>query len=426
MAKKVNKRSNRYPVGFQRDAVERMKHCKDISKLAEELGVSRGVLYLWKRKGEGLLSLPGCRTTGTSGSSRRPAGEKDPGTGGQGCQPGGRVGPAQPGSKFFQKCLAKSRGVTPAERRAWRNSIYDEICSWESQGQMTVQRMCELAGVSRASFYRDWEQKAPSEAEIALRDAIQRMALAHRHHGYRRITPLIQRAGFVVGEDKVRRSLKTDNLLAVRRRKFVVTTDSNHRFRVHPNLAEAMELTAVNQLWIADLTYIRLRREFVFLAVVLDAFSRKVIGWELGRTLETRLPIAALEAAIASRRPQPGLVHHSDRGTQYASNEYVKRLEACGAHLSMSRPARPWENGKCESFIKTLKREEIDARRYVSFAELRQHIEEFIEQIYNRVRLHSALGYRSPEEFESSQKPEVKWSPAALSFFRHEEIYPDV
>lgn len=212
----------------------------------------------------------------------------------------------------------------------------------------------------------------------------------------------------------------------MRRRKFVVTTDSNHRFRVHPNLAEAMELTAVNQLWIADLTYIRLRREFVFLAVVLDAFSRKVIGWELGRTLETRLPIAALEAAIASRRPQPGLVHHSDRGTQYASNEYVKRLEACGAHLSMSRPARPWENGKCESFIKTLKREEIDARRYVSFAELRQHIEEFIEQIYNRVRLHSALGYRSPEEFESSQKPEVKWSPAALSFFRHEEIYPDV
>jgi putative transposase len=291
---------------------------------------------------------------------------------------------------------------------------------------MTVQRMCELAGVSRASFYRDWEQKAPSEAEIALRDAIQRMALAHRHHGYRRITPLIQRAGFVVGEDKVRRILKTDNLLAVRRRKFVVTTDSNHRFRVHPNLAEAMELTAVNQLWIADLTYIRLRREFVFLAVVLDAFSRKVIGWELGRTLETRLPIVALEAAIANRRPQPGLVHHSDRGTQYASNEYVKRLEACGAHLSMSRPARPWENGKCESFIKTLKREEIDARRYVSFAELRQHIEEFMEQIYNRVRLHSALGYRSPEEFESSQKPEVKWSPAALSFFRHEEIYPDV
>lgn len=286
--------------------------------------------------------------------------------------------------------------------------------------------MCELAGVSRASFYRDWEQKAPSEAEVALRDAVQRTALAHRDHGYRRITPLVQRAGFVVGEEKVRRILRSDNLLAVRRRKFVLTTDSTHPFRVHPNLAESLELTAINQLWVADITYLRLRREFVFLAVVLDAFSRKVIGWELGRTLETRLPLGALEAAIVGRHPQPGLVHHSDRGTQYASNEYVKRLEACGAHLSMSRPASPWENGKCESFIKTLKREEIDARRYTNFADLRRHLDEFIEQIYNKVRLHSALGYRSPEEFEHSQIPGVKWSPAALSFLRHEEIYPDV
>jgi transposase InsO family protein len=286
--------------------------------------------------------------------------------------------------------------------------------------------MCELTAVSRASFYRDWEQKAPGEAETALRDAVQRIALAHRGHGYRRITPLVQRAGFVVGAEKVRRILKTDNLLAVRRRKFVVTTDSKHRFRVHPNLAESMELTAVNQLWVADITYIHLQREFVFLAVVLDAFSRKAIGWELGRSLATTLPLAALESAIASRHPRPGLVHHSDRGTQYASNEYVQRLEACGAHLSMSRPARPWENGKCESFMKTLKREEIDARRYGSFAELRLHVEEFIEQIYNKVRLHSALDYQSPEEFECAQKPKVKWSPAALSFSRHEEIYPDV
>jgi putative transposase len=267
------------------------------------------------------------------------------------------------------------------------------------------------------------EQKAPSDAEVALRDAVQRTALTHRNHGYRRITPLLQRAGFVVGEEKVRRILRSDNLLAVRRRKFVITTDSNHRFRVHPNLAESMKLTAVNQLWAADITYIRLQREFVFLAVVLDAFSRKAIGWELGRNLETKLALAALEAAITSRRPQPGLVHHSDRGTQYASNDYVQRLEACGAHLSMSRPASPWENGKCESFIKTLKREEIDARRYATFAELRQHVGEFMEQIYNKVRLHSALGHRSPEEFEESQNPEVKWSPAALSFLRHDEIY---
>jgi putative transposase len=291
---------------------------------------------------------------------------------------------------------------------------------------MSIQRMCELTGVSRASFYRDWEQKAPGEAETALRDAVQQTALAHRGYGYRRITPLLQRGGFVVGEEKVRRLMRDDNLLAVRRRKFVVTTDSNHRFRVHPNLAETMELSGVNQLWVADITYIRLRGEFVFLAVVLDAYSRKVIGWELGRTLETKLPLAALEAAIASRQPKPGLVHHSDRGTQYASNDYVKRLESSGAHLSMSRPARPWENGKCESFLKTLKREEIDARRYGSFAELRQHLEEFIEQIYNKVRLHSALGYSSPNEFEQSPGSVEEWSPAALNLLRHEEVHPDV
>ncbi len=286
--------------------------------------------------------------------------------------------------------------------------------------------MCELAGVSRASFYRDWEQKAPSEAEVALRDAVQRAALRHRGYGYRRITPLLQRSGFVVGEEKVRRILRSDNLLAVRRRKFLVTTDSNHRFWVYPNLAESLEVTAVNQLWVADITYLRLRREFVFLAVVVDAFSRKVKGWDLGRTLETRLPLGALEKAIAGRRPQRGLVHHSDRGTQYASNEYVKRLEACGAQISMSRAGRPWENGKCESFIKTLKREEIDARRYRGFAELQEHVDEFIEQVYNKIRIHSALGYCSPEEFEQAQNPGLKWSPGALSFLRHEEIYPDV
>lgn len=285
--------------------------------------------------------------------------------------------------------------------------------------------MCELAGVSRASFYRNWEEKAPEEAEMALRDAVQRLALAHRHHGYRRITRLLHRAGFAVGQEKVRRIMKTDNLLALRRRKFVATTDSKHRFRVHPNLAESMELTAINQLWVADITYIRLRSAFVFLAVVLDAFSRKAIGWALGPDLQTKLPLAALEAAIASRQPPPGVVHHSDRGTQYASNEYVQRLESCGIVLSMSRPASPWENGKCESFINTLKQEEIDARPYRSFAELREHLAEFIEQRYNKVRLHSALGYRSPEEFEQSQDPGVKWTPAALSFLRHEEIYPD-
>jgi putative transposase len=286
--------------------------------------------------------------------------------------------------------------------------------------------MCELAQVSRASFYRHWEQKAPEEAEVALRDAAQKAALKHRGYGYRRIAALLEREGFCASQEKVRRILKADNLLAIRRRKFIPTADSDHPFRVHQNLAEALELSDINQLWVADITYIRLRQEFVYLAVVLDAYSRKVIGWQLGRNLDTSLPLGALEAAIASRHPRPGLVHHSDRGTQYASNQYVKRLEACGAHISMSRPARPWENGKCESFMNTLKREEIDARRYRSFDELQAHVEEFLDQIYNRVRLHSALNYRSPVEFESSLgKTAAKWSPAGLSFLRHEEIYPD-
>ena len=188
---------------------------------------------------------------------------------------------------------------------------------------MTIQRLCEITGVSRASFYRDWEEKAPGEAETALRDEVQRVALQNRSYGYRRITPLVQSVGFMVGEEKVRRILQTDNLLAVRRRKFVVTTDSKHRFQVHPNLARSLELSAINQLWVADITYIRLRAEFVYLAVVMDAYSRKAIGWALDRTLETSLPLAALQAAIANRKPRRGLVHHSDRGTQYASNDYV-------------------------------------------------------------------------------------------------------
>jgi transposase InsO family protein len=293
-----------------------------------------------------------------------------------------------------------------------------------SQGGLSIQRMCELAGVSRASFYRHWEEQEPTAAEMVLRDAVQRAALAHRHYGYRRICVVIERAGFVVGAKKVRRLMRQDNLLAIRHRRFVVTTDSEHPFQVYPNLAQHLHLTALNQLWVADLTYVRVEREFVYLALVLDAYSRRVIGWALDRRMDRGLALAALELAIASRRPQPGLVHHSDRGAQYASADYVDRLEACGAVLSMSRPGRPWENGRCESFIKTLKQEELDARPYRTLEELAQHLEEFIEQVYNRVRLHSALGYQSPVEFERQQP--AQWRPATMSFFRHREIYSDV
>jgi putative transposase len=285
--------------------------------------------------------------------------------------------------------------------------------------------MCELAGVSRASFYRSWEQNEPTAAEMAVRDAIQRACVAHRYYGYRRVAALLRRQGFLVSPKKVRRLMHEDNLIAVRRRKFVVTTESSDRFRVHPNLAESLEITDLNQLWVADLTYLRLEREFAYLAVVLDAYSRRVIGWALGRSLEVGLTLDALEQAITARQPQPGLVHHSDQGVQYACQSYVDRLECCGAVLSMSRPGSPWENGRCESFIKTLKYEELEARPSRTIEELREHVTEFIDQIYNMKRLHSALAYCSPIEFEQQHESDRAWRPATLSFLRHEEIYSD-
>lgn len=285
-----------------------------------------------------------------------------------------------------------------------------------------------MTGVSRASFYRNWEQKAPHEAEMKLRDAIQRLALAHRSYGYRRIAPLLQNEGFVISAKQVRRIMREDNLLAIRRRKFKVTAKEDPEVAVHPNLASSMHLTGVGQLWVADLTYIWLRHEFVFLAVVLDGYSRKVVGWALGRQLDASLPLLALERALTNHPPPPGLVHHSDRGSQYASHRYVKQLEAAGATLSMSGPGRPWENGKCESFIKTLKYEQLNAQCFTSLSELEAAIAQFIEQYYNPVRLHSALGYRSPIDFERakatpSSAPTASQRPT-LSFLRHEEIYP--
>jgi putative transposase len=288
--------------------------------------------------------------------------------------------------------------------------------------------MCELAGVSRASFYRHWEQREPAAAETELRDAMQRLALTHRYYGYRRIAVLLQREGLVAAAKKVRRLMREDNLLAIRRRKFIATTDSNHSLRVWPNLAQYLVLSDINQLWVADFTFVRLEEEFAYLAVVLDAYSRRVIGWSLERTMNTSLVIGALKKALEQRRPSPGLVHHSDQGVQYASLEYVDLLEQIGAVLSMSRAGCPWENGRCESFIKTLKQEEIDARPYRTMDELAAHVEEFIDQVYNPIRLHSALDYRSPVEFEqqrASTQPRAGWLPASLSFPRHREISSD-
>jgi len=267
---------------------------------------------------------------------------------------------------------------------------------------LTIRRMLELGRVSRCSFYRyDPERKSGRDRDMELRDAIQRIALEWPCYGRPRITQQLRRQGWTVNPKRVYRLMREDNLLCVRRRKFVVTTDSNHTRRIYPNLARQLVLTGVNQLWVADLTYIRLREEFVFLAAILDAFSRRVIGWALDRTLEDELTLTALRMALANRAPLPGLVHHSDRGSQYASRDYIALLQANQIRISMSRKGNPWDNAACESFMKTLKYEEVYRNEYRDLAEARASIGAFLEKVYNQKRLHSALGYVPPVEFEA-------------------------
>lgn len=289
------------------------------------------------------------------------------------------------------------------------------------QGSLSIERMCQLAGVSRAGFYRFLKARQPREEETEVRSAIQEVVLQHqRRYGYRRVTAELKRRGMQVNHKRVARIMREDNLLAAQRKELLTTRDSNDSLEVYLNLARRMRLNSADQLWVADITYIRLQSEFVYLAVIVDGYSRKVVGWRLDRSLTSRLAADALKNAIELRRPLSGVVHQSDRGVQYTSPEYVALLKRHQMVQSMSRPANPYDNASCESFIKTLKREEIYANKYRDLDDLHSHIEEFIDGYYNQKRLHSALRYQTPEEFESQTcgKTEAELYAATLRYSR--------
>jgi putative transposase len=261
--------------------------------------------------------------------------------------------------------------------------------------------MCEAAPVSRAGYYR-FLGSVSGDPDMELRSVIQKIALSRPSYGYRRVQAELKRRGRQVNHKRVRRLMREDNLLCLRRRSFVRTTDSGHGFTVYPNLAREMVLSDINQLWVADITYIRLRSEFVYLAVILDAYSRRVIGWELSNSLAAELVVSALRQALKSRSFAPGLVHHSDRGVQYAAHEYTQLLHEHKIQISMSRRGNPYDNAQAESFMKTLKYEEVYRSDYYDQRDVRSSVGRFLEKVYNEKRLHSALSYVPPAEFERS------------------------
>jgi transposase InsO family protein len=276
-----------------------------------------------------------------------------------------------------------------------------------AQTGQSIARLCRTVGLCRASYYRHVHslvlrtpevREAQGElADADLREQIQQIALECCGYGYRRIAKELHRRGVVVNHKRVLRLLREDNLLCLRKKRFVSTTDSGHGLPIYPNLAAQMPLSAPNQLWVADLTYIRLGQEFIYLAVILDAFSRRCVGWALGRRLDAELAACALRMALGERRPQ---VHHSDQGVQYASGAYTTLLKQAGVSISMSRRGNPYDNAKAESFIKTLKYEQVYLSEYENLADAFVQIGHFLEQVYNQKRLHSALGYLPPAEFE--------------------------
>ena len=278
----------------------------------------------------------------------------------------------------------------------------------DSHPPLSISSACSCLGINRSDYYR-WEtlskrQPVVDPFEIKLKNEIQSIALEFPKYGYRRVTFELHRRDFHVNFKHVLRLMREDNLLCVRRSFRPVTTNSNHPHKIYPNLAKDMNVTGLNLLWVADITYIRLLHEFIYLAVIIDVFSRKCIGWELGRDIDTQLTLNALHRALKNRynHDLSNLIHHSDQGVQYASHDYIDCLKEHKISVSMSRKGNPYDNAFAESFIKTLKYEEVYLTEYRFFEEAYENIEHFIERVYNEKRLHSSIGYLPPKEFEEA------------------------
>lgn len=271
-----------------------------------------------------------------------------------------------------------------------------EICP-----TLSVRRMCAVLEISRSWWYEGTQPREPDAEALALREAIERIVLAFPGYGYRRVTHALRREGWMVNAKRVLRIMREEALLCRRKRRFVPTTDSRHGYGRYPNLVRERVINGPNQVWVADITYIRLPTSFCYLAALLDAWSRRCVGWELSPTIDTDLTLAALERAIAARQPMPGLIHHSDHGVQYAATRYVDRLAQIGARISMAAVGKAYENALVESFFATLKREEVYLHEYRTLGEAEANLERFLTDVYNHKRLHSSLGYRPPSEVEA-------------------------